>query len=446
MAGIGGILGNPILEQLLVYNVLGQLLAGPLAPFVVAATNAANQALPEVPLSPADLALAVIRNELAEGEAATEASKSGINAGRFHTLTRLTGDAPAPEAMAVALRRGFVDQGTYLRGIRQGRLRDEWADLVRQLATQDPSPTTALLAYLKGQADQGTAENLYARFGGNPEHFQLEYNVEGQGPSPLEAAEAARRGIIGWGGVGAGVTSFEQAVHESAYRNKWLPVFRVLSEYLPPPRTVTAMHREGALTDAQAADLFAKNGLPPDLAAAYLASSSRVKTTHARNLTEATVHKLYQERIIDRAQAAGFLEVLGYTAAEAQLILESIDLTVVERALSAAVSRIHTLYTGHKVDQATAAAALAQLGVVASQAQELIAIWDHERAANLKHLTEAQVVAAFGLDLVDQATAQLQLEAQGYTPHDAWLLLSIHHKAALPGEPAAGALPAPAGP
>lgn len=446
MAGIGGILGNNVLQQLLIYNVLGQLLSGPLTPFVVAATNAANQLDPVVPLTPADLALAVIRNELSEADAGVEASKSGVHQDRFHTLVRITGDAPAPEAMAVALRRGFVDDATYLTGIRQGRLRDEWADLVKRLATEDPPPSTALLADLKGQLPTAEAQGLYQAFGGNPDHYTLAFDVEGQGPSPLEAAEAARRGIIAWGGIGAQTISFEQAVRESAYRNKWLPVFRALAEYLPPPRTTTALYREGAINAAKAGELFAKAGLPPDLVTAYLASASRTKTAHAHQLTEATVSKLYADRIISRTQAAAFLVALAYAPAEAELILESLDLVAVERALSAAVNRVHALYAGHKIDATAAAAALASLGVEASQAGELLTVWGHERAANVRVLTEAQVVAAFGIGVLDQATAQADLEAQGYSPHDAWTLLSIHHKAALPDEPAAGALPAPAGP
>lgn len=436
MGGLAGILGNPILEQLLIYNVVGQLIGAALGPFQTSLANVVNSALPEVALSPADLALAVIRNELTEGDAAGEAAKSGINADRFHTLTRLTGDAPAPEAMAIALRRGFVDEGRYLTGIRQGRLRDEWAQLIQQLSTEDPSSTTALLAELKGQADHATAIGLYQRFGGNPDHYDLAYNVEGQGPSPLEAASAARRGIIGWGGIGAGVISFEQAVHESAYRNKWLPVFRALAEYLPPPRTTTALHREGAITDAQASALFAKAGLPPDLIHAYLSSSTRARTAHARTLTEATVTKLYTDRLIQRQDAAAHLVTLGYTAAEAELILESVDLAVIERALRAAATRIGSLFVAHKVDATAAAAGLAALGVDAKSADELVTIWTHERAANVHTLTPAQVEAAFGLGLLDQPTAQARLEAEGYTAHDAWLALSIHHKAALPDEPA----------
>lgn len=430
MAGIGGLLGNPVLEQLLIYNVLGQLLAGPLAPFVTVATNAANQALPEVPLAPAELALAVIRNELDEATAATEASKSGINAARFHTLARITGDAPAPDLLAAALRRELIDGARFLEGVRQGRLRDEWADTVKAMAQADPSPVTALLAFLKGQTDQPTAEALYTRFGGNVEHFQLAYDVEGEGPSPLEAAEAARRGIIGWTGTGAGVVSFEQAVRESAYRNKWLSVFEALSVYLPPPRTITALHREGAISTAEATSLYEKAGLPANLVGAYLTSGSRTKTAKHRELTEATVLQLYRDQLIPRAEADTFLQALNYDAAEAAFILEAEDFRLAAQATQHAVARVHNLYVAHKIDVGIATGDLAAMGLDATRADALLTIWTHERAANVRTLTPAEVGSLAKRSIITEDEALARLEADGYSPDDAWLYLADHLGAA----------------
>lgn len=446
MGGLAGILGNPVLEQLFIYGVLGQVLGAAMAPFLTTLTNAAFEVDPSVPLTPADLALGVIRNIIPEADAAAQAAKSGTSAERFAQLVLLTGDAPAPEAMAIALRRGFVDAATYLRGIRQGRLRDEWADLIRELATEDPTPTVALLAELKGQADHATALGLYGHFGGNPDHYQLALDVEGAGPSPLEAATAARRGIIPWDGVGAGVTSFEQAVHESAYRNKWDTTFRALAVYLPPPRTISALVREGAVGQAEAAKLLAEHGVPADLIPAYLTAAHTTKTAKTRELSQATVEKLYADRLVTRAVAVAFLEALTYTAPEAELILETVDLAQEQRTLTAAHNRIQALFVGHKIDRTQAAAALAALGVDATGAEQLLTVWDHERAANVRRLTPAEIVAAFGIGLVDQAGAVALLESEGFGAWDAWALLSIHHKAALPGEPPMGALPPPAGP
>lgn len=446
MAGLAGILGNPVLEQILVYGVVQQLIGAALTPFTTAVLNAVNAADPQAALSPADMADAVVRGIATEDDAAAEAKFSGVSPERFHTLALLAGNAPDPTSLAIALRRELIDSATYDRGIRQGRLRDEWADTVRELAIQQPSPEAMLQAYLEGQVDEGTARAKFAQLGGDPDYFDVLFNTQGQAPSPVEALELANRGIIPWGGSGPGVVSYEQAFLEGPWRNKWLGPFRALGAYLPPPRTVTAMHREGSLSDAQAAKLLEQHGLTPELAAAYLSSSTAQKLTKTKNLAEGTVLDLYRDRLIPRTEAAALITKLGYDASEAEFILEVEDLRVEARAMTAAVTRIGSLFTGHKIDQGTAAGALASLGVDAKGAGELIGIWDLERAANVKLPTAAQIEAAFGYGIIDQPTAVAELGVMGYSPYDAWLVLSVHNKAPLPDEPAGGTIPPPAGP
>lgn len=446
MASLGGLLGNPVLSQLLLYNVVGQLIGAALGPYMTALSNEVNQLSPLVPLPPAAMADAVIRNIVDESTGAQEASFAGVNRDRFHQLVELAGNAPDPTSLAVAFRRKLIDHATYQRGIRQGRLRDEWSDLVRELAVVQPAPGAMLAAYLEGQLPEGEARAKYAELGGDPAYFDILFNTEGQAPTPTQALEMANRRIIPWTGSGPGVVSFQQAFLEGPWRNKWEPAFRQLGAYLPPPRTVTAMHREGSLTDAEAVKLLEEQGLTPTLAKAYLASASKQRTAKSKDLAETTVLTLYRDRLVHRDVAKGFLTGLGYDSSEAEFVLEVEDLRVAERFMAAGVNRIHTLYVGHKITEPAASQALAGLKVDAAQAAELVALWGHERAANVRQLTPAQIEAALDHGIVDQPTAQALLEAEGYTPHDAWVALSVHHKAKLPGEPGATALPPPAGP
>lgn len=445
MAGLAGILGNPILEQLLLYNVVGQLIGAALGPYMIALTNEVNQASPLVPLSPADMADAVVRSIVTETDAAREAKFSGISESRFHTLALLAGNAPDPTSLAVALRRGIIDEATFTTGIGQGRLRNEWALVVKALAVQQPAPGAVLAAYLEGQIGEAEARERYAKLGGDPDYFDILFHTEGQAPTPVQALEMANRGIIPWSGTGPDATTFEQAFLEGPWRNKWLEPFRAIGAYLPPPRTVTAMHREGSLTDAEATSLLEKQGLTPELAAAYLASSSKQKTTKTKELAQGIVVKLYHDRLIPHAEAVTFLERLNYTEAEAGFILAVEDLALMEKFMASAIGRIHTYYVGHKITAAAALSALADLKVEAGQASELVALWEHEHAANIKHVTAGEISAAFEHKIIDQPTAMAMLEEEGWPPYDAWLHLSIKNKAALPDEPARPSLTPAAG-
>lgn len=438
MGPFAGLLGNSILQQIVLYQVVGALIGAALSPYLQALTNQVNQVSPLAPLSPQVAAEAVRRELWTEGQAAHEASFSGINAERQAILNRLSGSGPDAGSLAVALRRKLIDQGRYLEGVRQSGLRGEWAQLVQQLSMQDPSPTAPLQALLMGQLPEGTARELFQRFGGNPEHFDWLYDTEGTAPTPTQALELANRGIIPWGGSGAGVVSYEQAFLEGPWRNKWLGPFQALGEYLPPPRTVTAMYREGSISRAKAAELLTKQGLAADMVEAYLVSGSSQATDKTRQLAQATIIDLYEGRMIARQVAQDMLEGLRYDREDAEFILDVADARLAERFLSSAIGRIRTLYTGHKISQAQAESVLAQLEVPAEGIGDLVAIWSYERAANVTQLTAAQVAGAFRDKLIDQVEAQRRLEDMGYDPEDAWLYLSQSVHAELPRRPEPG--------
>jgi hypothetical protein len=102
---------------------------------------------------------------------------------------------------------------------------------------------------------------------------------------------------------------------------------------------------------------------------------------------------------------------------------------------------VGTYYVAHKIDQPTATTMLSNLGVPAGQVDQLITGWTIDRNANLKLLTPAQITDAFEYEILSQDEAQASLEADGYTPFDAWTLLSIKAKNPLPGQPAPGPPP-----
>lgn len=448
MPSIGGLAGGigSTAGQIFLYSIIQQAVAGLLAPEAQALANIVWGANPTAPLSPAELALAVIRGERTEEDAAPEAAQSGTSADRFHTLVRITGQAPAPQELAIALRRKIIDAARFTKGIEQGNLRDEWEDVIRALSIQQPSPEAMLQAELEGQLPHAEALARYVQLGGDPDYYGILFDTQGQAPSPVEALTLANRGIIGWSGTGPEATTYEQAFLEGPWRNKWLEPFRALGEYLPPPRTVTAMMREGSLTAAEGADLLHKQGLSDALVGAYVSSATSQATQATKDLSQTTIVTLYADQLVDAPTATAMLRELGYSDQSAGFILAVADLQVAQRYINAAVGRVHTLYIAHKLSRDIAGADLAQLGVPASQVTGLLSIWDYERSANVKLLTPAEIAGAYKATIIDQGTAQAYLEGLGYQPHDAWVYLSTHAKAKLPDEPSAGATAQPVGP
>lgn len=454
MASLGDLFGRgSMAEQFFVWGVLQGAMGSLLGPEFAELQQLSYKILANTPLSPADAASEVARGLAPVGDGQDEAEKSGVNADRFARLVDMARSAAPAGNAAQAYVRGLIGKGdgdphsaTFTGALADAGVREDWWPIIEKLAVQLPSWQDALNADLQGQLTRTEAQDWYQRAGGDPEAYQWLYDSNGQAPTPTQALELLNRGIIPESGTGPESVSYEQAFLEGPWRNKWLKVFEALAEYLPPPRTVTAMVRAGSLDDDTAASLLRKQGLSEKLAGAYIADAHHQATSDDRNLTQAQIIALYGQQIISGPDASSLLEALGYSNKNAGYLLALADLRREITALNSAVSRVQSLYIAHKITRVNAVGALNTLGLPADQVAGVVAIWDLEAATNVKTLTMSQVTQAFKYLIIDQDHAITALQEQGYTAYDAWLILSIENKGPLPHPPAAGASEPPGTP
>jgi hypothetical protein len=425
--------------QLFVWNVLAEFVQAVGQPAVLAIQQLVLSHAPIVPLSPPDAVDAAVKGHLTEQQAAAEALLSGISGERFRVLLEAAGAPPGPADLAVAARRGLIpwegkgaDAVSFEQGIREGRTNNKWTPTLRGLAVELPSPVDALQALLEGQIDQTTAEDLYAKFGGDPQYFTMLFNTRGAAPTPLEATEMANRGIIPWDGSGPEVVSYEQAFLEGPWRNKWADPYRHLAEWRPTVREVVALVKNGSVTDEQALTLFKQLGATQEMAAIQLADAHHEKVAPERDLTVSTIKALYSDGLIDREEAGQLLAALKYTAESIGFLIDVWDFGVLQAKVRTAVSKVHSLFVAHKIDAATAGSTLDGLGVPASGKQSMLSIWQLERDANVEQLTAAQIVDAVYYDILDGPTGIARLVQLGWTPEDAAIRIAIRFHGKLP--------------
>lgn len=376
-------------------------------------------------LAPADAALGKLRGTINDHRAQEAAHAAGLTDEDFQTLVDNTGEPPAPEMLLSLWRRGKIDTAKLDHGIRQSRIRDEWTQVMHELDIIPPSPQEALNALLQGQIPREEAFKRYKEGGGDPTWFQAAFDSEGTAPSPVELGEMANRGIIPWDGTGPKQVSFEQGFLEGPWRNKWSVPMRKLAEYLPPPRTITALVGNASLSKQEAYKLFRKQGLSPDLADAYVKSATTDKTAKQKALAVSQISQLYRDQAIDREQAVKMWGDLGYDNHEAHFLATLTDLERVQRFTETAISTIHSRYTGHAIDRHTASTDLDQLGVPAKQRNSLLEMWDLERAAKVKRLTAAEVHKAVKKGLLTEEQGMRRLEQMGYPVEDATIYLQL---------------------
>lgn len=449
MVGVGDLFGRgSIGEQFLLWNVLSSMSAPVLQPVIQSIANRTWELDPSIPVSPDVLAAMVNRGLLPMGDGESEARKSGTGPAQFHKMVTQAGSGPTLIEAIELWRRGLIEEGapgqsghTFMGALKDAGVRDEWAGLLSKLRVNKPTGEAALNALLQGQITRDRSYALWLQAGEDPDWFQDAFNSQGSSPTPDMLGTMANRKIIPWDGQGPGVTSFMQGFLEGPWRNHWEPAMRRLQEYLPPPRTVTAMVHAGSITDALALQLWEKEGLTPELATAYLADAHHAKATADKELTKSEIAQLYKDGKITQAQAEQLIVRLGYSTANAALILSLANVQKADTHVTAAINRVHALYVTHKITADAAKKSLVSLKVAADQAIELMDLWDIEIGINVKQLTPAQITAAWDNKIITEAECTTELQHLGYTAFDAWVLMSLKAQKPLPGKPAQGSGP-----
>lgn len=376
-------------------------------------------------LNPADAALGLLRGALDEGRAYEAAHIAGMTDDDFKTLELNTGEPPALEELLMLWRRDKISTDKLDKGIKQSRVRDEWTDVVHELSIIPPSGPEVLTGLLKGQISRGEAEKRWKEAGGDPTWFQHAFDTEGESPSPVELGKMAYRGIIPWDGTGPEVTSFAQGFREGAWRDKWHGALKRLAEYVPEPRQIPTFISDGGMTKAEGRDYLHKEGVNDKLTEAIINSATAAKLARPKELAEAQITKLLIDRAISADEAHKLWKEIGYDEDEAKFLVELANLVRVTKELDTAISTVHSRYISHVIEVNVARGDLDALGVPNGQRDQLLRMWELERAARVKLLTPEQVRKAMNDDLITPENAQHRLERLGYPTEDAEIFLKI---------------------
>lgn len=465
MPGIGDLFGpSGIARQFLIYGVGYELARSLLQPLFVAISTdqwahaiAAGDTKVYQPLSPADLADMLIRGIVDETFAKQEAAKAGIRPDDLHRMYLDHGEPPPMMLILELFRRGYVPWSagpiphiSAENALREGRIRDEWIPVLKRSQFTPPSAADAVNAAVRNQISrtESIALSYFAGLGTSslqvPDGadttdtetaWQVLYDTTGRPPAPTQLAELVWRGIIGVKGRGPTETTFEQGIYEGDLKDKWeQPLEAILTKY-PALYEIRVLLEHGAISPEQAATYLKKQGYLATVATSLAQDATAQAIVVDRILTEANLKALYQNGTITETQALSMLTHIGYPATAAKFIIASWQLDVSWKAYSASVTKVGTYYIGHKITATQAAENLRRLGVPETQIAPTIKDWTVSLTSNLKLLTEAQITDAWEYGVMSETEALTELEAIGYTPYDAWVVLSVKAKGPLPNKP-----------
>lgn len=435
-----------IISQFFVFGVMFTLAQAMLAPFVQQVQNDVWTAHHDRPISPPDVATAVVRGigyNDASGVtipawALTEAAKSGLGPEAFTTMVGTTGMAPSLQLLFEMVRRGIIPEGelngggvTLVAGIQESDIKDKWIDYVSKLRYIQPSPIDFVAGAVQAQMPYDEASAWAVKVGleppgyldGNPDWFKFLFDVHGRPPGPVEMGHAANRGIIPWTGTGPDALTFEQAIAESDIKTKWTDVLQQLAVYYPPNGEIRTLLIHGGIDAATAKTLWQKNGVPGYLADAYVHLATIEQVTQDKALAKADILQLVQEQALSDDDALTMLGQIGYSGDNATHLLEMAHFRYELDAIKAAVRKVSQLYISRKINATQATEALQGIGMPATQITSLLTTLTHQRDAEVLVPSASQVTAGVYYGLLSPQQAQAMLEGMGYDPWSAWLVI-----------------------
>jgi len=417
---------------------------------------------PRMPMSPADVANAVVQGYMTFDEGALEASYSGLDTEPFRRMVEVTGMPPSPQDLFQMFRRDIIPQGdnakdfpSVFAGLAEGHTKDEWIKYFQKLAYVWPSPTDFVNAAIREQIDYNTAarwaaatgldvtteigsppENaaLGTTSGGNPEgrtgeygasFFDLLFDIGGRPPGPEESARMAHRGIIPWKGSGPRATTFQQSIAESDLKTKWTDALQELSTYIPSNGEVTNWVRHGFITAEQAWPMYRANAVTRPVAGLMVESALVEQLAEDRRLAKGEVLTMYQNQLITREEAINALAVIGFHGEIGEELLRLADFRRESQAYGRIISVLGRQVVTGKVTVVDAHSTLAAMGVPNETIKVLTDDWRLAKQAEVPSITAGEIASAlyYGVETYDEAMADL--EALGYTHYNAWRLLSI---------------------
>lgn len=369
-----------------------------------------------VPLSPADVALAVLRGNMPMEQAVAVAEQSGLTPEDFNTVIDNTGEPPGPEQLLEAHRRGVIDDARLVRGILQSRIRDEWVDVIKSLAFVPMSTADAVNAVIQNHLTQSQGESIASQNGLEAGAFATLVDTAGAPLSRTEMEQLFNRGLVTEAEV-------DQALNESRLKPKYNKLAFELHTRLLDPSDLGEMVVWGVMTHADAVAETVKLGYSDVDAGRIVSAAVNRKLQSDRQSVVNSIEVLYEDNAISADSATAAIAKLGFEPAEITFKLQAAEFKRQARLTNAGLTAIRAKFIGHHISRTEASSLIDGMGIPHQQRDALLQLWQIEHDANVTQLTAAQILKALALELISTDDATTRLVNKGYSETDAVLLI-----------------------
>ena len=380
-------------------------------------------ALKDVLLSPAELANARQQNYIDQARQHAEAAQHGIDAERAEIQFELVGLPPGVAEGLSMLRRGIIDEATFAQMVAEGHTKTKYTPQLVQLKTQVLSALQYVEARVRGWIDNAAMYKGGALTGYDPDSLDLLHKTHGRPLSFHQTFIGLQRGgkhldaTADLTAAGQGIDPiFWQALQQSDIQQQWYDLAWSQRYNYPSAFVLRALAQTGEIDAATLTQTLTYLGWEPSFVTKVVKAWTGGGGGTTKAATVAKLTDAYEGLHIDRATLLADLEKIGYSVADANLLADDADYHRVKAARDKVISELEKAYVTHQVTDAQALTALAQVQVDGEATQHILALWGLIRGFSTKHLTAAQVRAAYRKGVLTQQQAMDALAALNYDP------------------------------
>lgn len=373
-------------------------------------TQAIVQASPNLALDPSVVAQATARRQWDRNDAVREASRLGINGGRFGHLVDLASTVPSPDVAISMFRRGLIGEAKMQEAFHDAGIRESWLAHMERSTEEHPSPSVLADMVVRTILTEEQGARLAAQEGMPADHFHRLVLDTGETLGLESLLAAFRRGFINEGRLRHGIA-------QSRVRTEWTDVIErlrfspmstgdalsaVVQNHLgdaagqriaeqnglepahwrplvethgrpPGPETMIALWRRGAASEGEVDQAIRES----DVKNKYIAA---LKKTRERLPEEGMVTHMLREGTVTEPTARHMLAQLGYSTLVIDGLVKASHkaATATHRALSA--DMVAEAYRDHLITRADAVHRLAGMGYPAADVTLRLELADARRA------------------------------------------------------------------
>lgn len=194
----------------------------------------------------------------------------------------------------------------------------------------------------------------------------------------------------------------------------WRDKLKAIS-YAPYTRVdIRRMYKEGVVSESEVLRTYKDLGYDEEHAANLTRWTVLDVQDESRSTTRTQIESYYKNGFLERTKAAEFLESIGYSQTDAELMLSAIDHEKYSAIEVKRVSLIERMYKDRRMERTTVQSELNAIGLTSAEIAFHLEEWDYERENDTKLPSKTDLDSFVASGVINLSTYVTEMKKLGY--------------------------------